>query len=65
MSFSILSAILSIIQMPFKQRSNEDCKIILSKVLYFGMFCAIFALVSSGDSDLSGGIRLNSTAFGR
>ena len=30
--------------MPFKQRSNEGCKIILSKVLYFGMFCAIFAL---------------------
>ena len=31
--------------MPFKLRSNEGCKIILSKVLYFGMFCAIFALV--------------------
>ena len=30
--------------MPFKQRSNEDCKIILSKVLYFGMFCAIFVV---------------------
>lgn len=30
--------------MPFKHRSNEGCKIILSKVLYFGIFCVIFVI---------------------